>query len=90
MALGVTNDDDCLETSALTGPCLLLDRFNLFTGHQHIVLSPLLQFPVTPFYPLCTVASSLGSSHPRGALYLHDLILELWQKPVNNLELFDR
>ena len=89
VALGVTDEDDGLETGTLTGTGLLLDGLDLLRdcalataliipsaippSHRE---SPIPQFPI-----------------PRRILpmvsYLHDLILQLGQEEVHDLELLD-
>jgi hypothetical protein len=64
VTFAVADDDDGLESGALTGSGLLLDRLDL----------------------LC-VSSALFHNHHR--MYLHNLILELWQKPIDDLILLD-
>jgi hypothetical protein len=88
VTLGVTNDDNGLETGTLTGTGLLLDRLDLLRGKK-------------PKLALCCFAQNghysmhyalIPATHPPRQMsisYLHDLILELGQEVVNNLVLLD-
>lgn len=70
VALAVSNDDNCLETGALTSTSLLLDWLDLLLERT-----------------LVCCACQCGCC---GVSDLHDLVLELWQKEVDDLVLLDR
>jgi hypothetical protein len=87
---GVANDDDSLEASALTSAGLLLYGLDLFHQHQRQHTASLSQSS-----PQCSI--DLPSTHKIHSgssknlfSYLHNLILQLRQKPIHNLILLDR
>lgn len=80
VAFGVANDDNGLETGTLTGAGLFLNGFNLFGGRE---CKPLhISKP--------RVILSRHMQVLMAQVYLHNLILQLGQKPIHNLILLDR
>ncbi len=90
MPFGVTNDDDGLEASALTGAGLLLYGLDLFHPHQRQHTASLSQSS-----PQCSIGLRSTHKTPSGSSnqvfsYLHHLILQLRQEPIHNLVFLDR
>jgi hypothetical protein len=98
VALGVTNDDDGLESGSLTGTGLLLDGLDLNFVKDNLIsiTAPILQrfrsnFSLSPILKSSTRAEQAIEHQIGGKCdpHLHDLILQLREELVDNLELLD-
>lgn len=76
MSLRITDNDDGLESGALTSTSLLLDGLDL----------QLKKLSVSKFLNPFAICSARVCGYPA---HLHNLILQLWQEEIHDLVLFD-